>query len=134
MRALPSEDYPGARLQWHFTCGFDFRNNVRFPEILRFPAVFISLQGVTYPCFVVPEGTMGHSSPWDNCTRMVLHTLYFVETKRIHKHLFVSEAHCKSTTSKISGKKEVLKRIYQSVDEIKSVKLHKKVYNIDFKD
>ena len=108
MHALPSEDYPGARLQWHLTCGFDFRNNLRFP----FAAVFISLQGVNYSCFVVPERTMGHSSPWDNCTRMILHNLYFVETKRIHKHLFVSEAHCKSTTSIISGKKEVLKRIY----------------------
>ena len=32
-----------------FVCGFDFRHSLRLP----FAAIFISLEGVNYPCFVV---------------------------------------------------------------------------------
>ena len=49
----PSEVHSAGKLQWHFTCGFDFSH-------------FCISEGVNHPCFVVPLGTMGPFSPGDN--------------------------------------------------------------------
>ena len=34
MRALPSKTYPAGKLQWHFTCGFNFRHNLWLPFVV----------------------------------------------------------------------------------------------------
>ena len=39
---LPSEVYPAGNLQWHFTCGFDFRHGLWLP----FVAAFAVLKGL----------------------------------------------------------------------------------------
>ena len=45
--ASPSEVYPARKLQWHFTCGFDFRHS----QWLPFVAAFAVLKGL------MPDGS-----------------------------------------------------------------------------
>ena len=49
--ASPSEVYPAGKLQWHFTCGFDFS------LWLPFAGGFAALKGL----LIIPVGTMGSS-------------------------------------------------------------------------
>ena len=42
VRTSPSEVYPAGKLQWHFTCGFDFRHGVWLP----FEAALAVLKGL----------------------------------------------------------------------------------------
>ena len=51
VRVSPSEVYPAGKLQWHFTCGFDFRYSLWLP----FEAAFAVLKGL----LIVTVGTMG---------------------------------------------------------------------------
>ena len=39
VRTSPSEVYPAGKLQWHFTCGFDFRNSLWLPFKAAFPVL-----------------------------------------------------------------------------------------------
>ena len=51
VRVSPSEVYHAGKLQWHFTCGFDFRYSLWLP----FEAAFAVLKGL----LIVTVGTMG---------------------------------------------------------------------------
>ena len=52
VRFSPSEVYRTGKLQWHFTCSFDFRHNLSLPFVTGFAV----LKGLS----IVPVGTMGH--------------------------------------------------------------------------
>ena len=43
MHTSPSKVYPASNLQWHFTCGFDFRHSLWLP----FEAAFAVLMGLS---------------------------------------------------------------------------------------
>ena len=53
--ALPSGVYPAGKLQWHFTCGFDFRHSLWVPFVVAF--------AVPGGLLMVPLGGMGPFGP-----------------------------------------------------------------------
>ena len=55
-RSSPFDIYPAAKLQWHFTCGFDFRHSLWLP----FAVAFAVLKGL----LIVPVGTIGPFFTW----------------------------------------------------------------------
>ena len=46
-QAWSSEFYPAGKLQWHFTCGLDFRNSLWLPFESGFAATFAVQKGLT---------------------------------------------------------------------------------------
>ena len=58
-----SEVYPAGKLQWHFTCGFDFRQSLWLP----FVAALAILEGL----LMVPVGTVGPLWPGNGPFRTV---------------------------------------------------------------
>ena len=57
-RASPSEVYPAGKLQWHFTCGFNFRHGLWLP--------FVAGLAILNGSLIVPVGTMSSFWPGDN--------------------------------------------------------------------
>ena len=57
-RASPFKVHPAGKIQWHFTCGFDFRHSLWLP----FAAAFAVLKRL----LIVPVDTMGPFWPGDS--------------------------------------------------------------------
>ena len=49
-RALPYEVYPAGKLQWHFTCGFDFKHSLWLPFVGCFAILTVLKARVTSEC------------------------------------------------------------------------------------
>ena len=71
----PFEVYHAGRLQWHFTCGFDFGHGLW--------SLFITGFAVLKRLLVVPVGTTGYFSPSHKHFKAVGESMGFVQSREL---------------------------------------------------
>ena len=67
VHAWPSEVYPNGKLQWHFTCGFDFRYSLWLPSLFswKYPSYLqLSTEAASDQCFLKNTPLKARQNTW----------------------------------------------------------------------